>query len=347
MAEESISEVGESAHMTRSHRKRRHFNHVSGDDAVDVVIRKLPNYWVVRKLSPDYGLDLHVEVFDLLPDGSGSVDALGEHFYAQVKGVHGLALQSKFVHAQRNVAKNKPGDFLGEELAIEVVAYSLDVNELLTIEAMGAAVPTVLFVVDLDSDIVYYVCLNDHITKVLLPQQPNYEVHKTVTVHLPALNILDKDKPDFSYFWLLARRAKYYAGFNQFNYQKNELDYLAPLSPDESTGDWTDNLLYDRSALAIIGVFLRANARLDIWDAAGPGQWFPLEVLRRDFEGLETVLERLGTPQPHGSIEANFSQIEQVFARAAGLGRMYEELVREWRLSTHLATILNGPAVSG
>lgn len=137
------------------HRKRQHVNHVTGKQAVDLVKQRLPAHWVVRELNPDYGLDIHIEVFDLLPDGSGSADTLGEHFYAQVKGVHGATHLTKTVRHRGNVTKADPDPDVGDPVEISVVTFPLDVNELLTVEAMGAAVPALLFVADLDSGTVH------------------------------------------------------------------------------------------------------------------------------------------------------------------------------------------------
>jgi hypothetical protein len=331
--------VGSVPPASPRHRKRQHVNHITGKQGVDLVKQRLPTHWVVRELNPDYGLDIHIEVFDLLPDGSGSADTLGEHFYAQVKGVHGTKRLTKPVRHRGNVAKADPDPTVGELVDIEVIAFSLEVNELLTVEAMGAAVPALLCVADLDSGTVHYVCLNDYIAKVLLPADPDYTDGETVTIHLPGWNVLDPSDISFAYLWLLARRGKYYAAFNQFVYQHVEMGQAVGrlvaqlVDPDNGTSQLAPDIV------AMLGVFLRANLRLDVWETSGPGHWSPLTDIREGYEVLLEQLDYFTIPRATAEVDRFRMSLEGVMFRAANLGRMYEELVREWRLPTALATL--------
>lgn len=303
--------------------------------------KTLPAHWVVRELNPDYGLDLHIEVFDLLPDGSGSADTLGEHFYAQVKGVHGLRHLTKTVRHRANVAKADPDPDAGDPIDINVVSFSLEVNELLTVEAMGAAVPALLCLADLDSGTVHYVCLNDYIAKVLLPSDPDYTDQETVTIYLPAWNVLDPSDISFAYVWMLARRGKYYAAFNQFVYQHVEMSRSASQFGAQLVDPCSGVSQLAPDILTMLGVFLRANLRLDIWETSGPGYWSPLGDVRQGFEQLLEQLEYFTIARPTAEVDEFRLGIEGAMFRAANLGRMYEELVREWRLPTALATLID------
>lgn len=321
------------------HRKRQHFNHITGKQGVDLVKQRLPAHWVVRELNPDYGLDIHIEVFDLLPDASGSADTLGEHFYAQVKGVHGANRLTKTVRHRGNVAKAYPDPAVGDPVDIELVSFSLEVNELLTVEAMGAAVPALLCVADLDAATVHYVCLNDYIAKVLLPSNPEYTDQERVTVYLPGWNVLDPNDISFAYLWLLARRAKYYAAFNQFVYQHVEMSRSVARFAAQLVDPDTDTSQLAPDILSMLNVFLRANLRLDIWETSGPGYWSPLTDVRQGYEELLKQLEYFTVGRATAEVDEFRMGIERVMFRAANLGRMYEELVREWRLPTALATL--------
>lgn len=79
-----------------------------------------------------------------------------------------------------------------------------------------------LFAVEESTEGVYYVCLWDYIPKILRPETPNFEDQESVTIRIPAWNVLDVDDPGFGYFRLLGRRAKLYAAFNVFHYQQAE-----------------------------------------------------------------------------------------------------------------------------
>lgn len=329
------------------HRKRQHANHITGKLGVDLVKQRLPEYWAIRELNPDYGLDIHVEVFDLLPDGSGSADTLGEHFYAQVKGVKGgVEKIIKTVRSRTNVAKADPDPNEGDEVDIEVVAFSLDTNELLTVEAMGAAVPALLFVADLDTGTVYYVCLSDYISKVLLPENPNYADQGSHTIYLPTWNVLDPADDGFAYMWLLARRSKYYAAFNTFIYQRIEMGSAVASFAARLIDPDTDKAQLAPDIISMLRVFVRADLRLDIWEQSGPGSWSPLNDVR---DGLEKVLKRIPLftkSQPTEAVERFCILIDTVLRQGANLGRMYEELVREWRLPTAFAVLFDDSPTS-
>jgi hypothetical protein len=96
----------------------------------------------------------------------------------------------------------------------------------------------------------------------------------------------------------------------------------------------------------MLGVFLRANLRLDIWDAAGPGYWSPLNDVHEGFEKLFKQLPYFTEPRPIDAVQRFAIRIDNVMRQAADLGRMYEELVREWRLPTTLAILLDDSSSS-
>lgn len=64
--------------------KIRTSQHITGDRAVKIIKdRILPPEWVVREMTPDYGIDLDVELFDYEND---KCVTLGEHIFVQAKG---------------------------------------------------------------------------------------------------------------------------------------------------------------------------------------------------------------------------------------------------------------------
>ncbi len=58
---------------------QRPASHVTGDEAVRLFVAACPAEWLVSPVTPDYGLDLRVEI-------SRSGQVTGEEFYVQVKG---------------------------------------------------------------------------------------------------------------------------------------------------------------------------------------------------------------------------------------------------------------------
>jgi hypothetical protein len=319
--------------------KRRHANHIKGGRGVDIVRGLLPEHWVVREVTPDYGLDLHVEVFQVAPDDPKSADTLGEHFFAQVKTVDGFDVKSVQVRSRANVTKAVPNPSEGEPVEIDVIPCVLDVAEIRTVEEMGSAVPVVLIVADRTTGEARYVCLNDWISKVLLPSNPDYDSRKSVTVHIPTWNVLDADEPSFATVWLLARRAKFYAAFAGFAYQYHELRRACDLADIlvSNGARWCDAAA-EEGVLEMLNVFLRGALRLGIWGPTGDGWWQPLRDVHQDLLFVHRLLQGAGRDD-----EKTFRVVQaalMAYRRADNLGRMYEELCREWGLPTALAAAI-------
>lgn len=326
-----------------AHRKRRNSTLLQGDVGEKIVADAMPKQWLVRKVDKDFGIDLHVEVFDWVPDDPTAADTLGEHFFVQVKSQATLKTVRHVARSRGNVAKYVPDPGEGDAVEFRVVACSLEVGELMTIEAMGNAVPVLLCVAAVDTGDVYYLCLNDYISKVLLPNNPNYaSENQHITVHLPTWNILDRDDDSVGYLWLLARRPKLYSAFNTFSYQSHEMDYVHDqLLHLTWMMDEGGALPVPDDIITMLEVFLKSNLRLDIWDQHGPAYWSPLGDVQNDFLTLQAVLPQFRESHSAERLMAVAMQLIQVFNRAANLGRMYEELCREWRLPTALAVVMD------
>lgn len=326
-----------------AHRKRRNSTLLQGDVGEKIVADAMPEQWLVRKVDKDFGIDLHVEVFDWVPDDPTAADTLGEHFFVQVKSQATLKTVKHVVRSRGNVAKYVPDPGEGDAVEFRVVACSLEVGELMTIEAMGNAVPVLLCVAAIDTGDVYYLCLNDYISKVLLPNNPNYAAeNQHITVHLPTWNVLDRDDDSIGYLWLLARRPKFYSAFNTFSYQSHEMDYVHDqLLRLTWAMDEDGALPVPDDIITMLEVFLKSNLRLDIWEPNGPAYWSPLGDVQKDFLTLQALLPQFREPHSAERLMAVAMQLIQVFNRAANLGRMYEELCREWRLPTALAVLMD------
>ncbi len=185
---------------------------------------------------------------------------------------------------------------------------------------------------------VYYVCLNDYISKVLIPNNPNYAEQQEVTLHIPAWNVLDRDDEAFTYIHQLARRGKLYSAFNTFVYQRIELSMAV-----ESTPVFVDEehkvARLSEHLVSMLDVFLSETTRLDIWEPAGTGYWAPLLELGGLYNDLFARLHAMADWQPRNVVESFINDLEVATNKAVNVGRMYEEVVREWRLPTILAAM--------
>ena len=83
--------------------KVRSTSHLIDQDAILTIKKKLPKEWVVRELTPDYGIDLDVELFE---KENGKIVTLGERLYIQVKGTTKLKTINKKIDVKEsNITK--------------------------------------------------------------------------------------------------------------------------------------------------------------------------------------------------------------------------------------------------
>lgn len=216
--------------------KKRSESQIIGESGIDILRNLFPKEWVIREYTIDYGIDLDVELFEECD--KNTYITKGEHLLFQVKTTSKLVPKILKVHNN-----NSPKSYY----EYEVVKYSLDTNLLTTVERMGSAVPVLLCLVDSVSKEGYFVCLNDYIDKILVPQKPNYHLQKTVTINIPFENKISSGR--FPIEWY-GKRPKLYAFFNLINSQKRDLIYISDYNMDQT-----------------VELFLEKICRLDIWSA--------------------------------------------------------------------------------
>ena len=156
-------------------------------------------------MTPDYGIDLDVEIFEY---EDGHCVTQGEHIFLQVKGTHNAKYTTYTVYKNDDTSLNS-------KCKIETLAFSLETPLLNLIRKMGTALPVLLVVVDLNSNNSFFVCLNDYIDKVLDIRNPNFDNQKTVTIHIPLENKFSKE--NLNVVRMYAKRSKLCALLNQLN----------------------------------------------------------------------------------------------------------------------------------
>lgn len=336
-----------------AHPKQRVVQHVMEDRSRAIVRDALPPEWVVRDYRPDYGIDLAVDLFEPLPGKRGRWVALGESFLVQVKATETVRPTRLRVRVRPNVERVPLGAATAAYNEIDVARVRLDTSLLATVQAMGAAVPVLLFLVELSTRRIYFVCLNDLIDKVILPEDPRYAEKRTRTIHVPLRNLVDERHPaSVRPLAAYAKRAKLYAAFQKFAYQDQELNMALDLSDSEGRNSqkrghafWalvrhflTIVLRYDfwtrAPELPMIGIahdqltalqrFLgtadagRSRAELVRYLREAPHAWFDIDLM-----------ERNGLLDDDRLVRVHAALIWQALAE---LGRMYEAEAREWFL---------------
>lgn len=322
------------------------------DRSIRIVQDVLPQHWVVRPYRPDYGIDLAVELFEPLADEPGTAIALGETFLVQVKSTETVDSVQLRVHGRGNVERAPLRQDASAVGHVRVARLRLETSELLTVQAMGAALPVLLFLVELSTRRIYFVCLNDLIDKVILPQDPGYAAKHSRTIHIPLSNLVEADRagserPLAAY----AKRAKLYAAFQKFAYQEHELSVAFDRCAPDLYG-------YDersRELLDLVRHFLTILLRYDFWTRFP--EW-PLirisydeltaleEILRQgDVEHDPNTLLRYLREAPHAWYNTALleekrldvrhvvmTHVTLIWGRLSNLGGIYEERAREWFL---------------
>jgi len=237
--------------------KIRHSNHIVDQQACRYLQSILPSEWVQRTMNPDYGLDIDLELFGYENDVCVT---LGEHVYLQVKGTEHASYGT--VHPFGNLFYEEDES---KEFNWPVLKFSLDVSELLLVERMGAAIPVLLVVVDLQKKQAFYVCLNDYIRCVLPYQNPEFRKQDTVTVYIPIDNVLTLETSDICLWY--GKRAKLYGLFQELLTLSDNVQYL--------------------NANHKVGVMKRHLEKIvksDAWSVCK--RWMALEELRKQLEDM-------------------------------------------------------------
>jgi hypothetical protein len=322
-----------SDNMHRAKRKARVHQHVMEDESYKILMRQMPPEWVVRPFNrPDYGIDLVIELFDGANQG---FETLGEFLYVQVKLKTKCKISKRKIYSVSNVARGKWAEDKAEFQEIEVITYRLDTDTLYTVQTSGAGISVLLFLVDLELEKLYFVCLNDYIDKIILPQDPNYVDKKNVTIVIPELNCFSHASVAMAAMKFYGKRAKLLAGFTKIYFQKNEVGYLFGFK-DYPVYTYRDELEKDKvrnddKARATLLYFIEQLSFLDVWKLT---QWSILGEERVQLENLKLDLN-----DHSKTLDELTDRVILTWHRLGNLSNMYEDICREWFLPKYIALL--------
>lgn len=319
--------------------KLRTEQHMIDAEGQELLRTRLPKPWVLREYRPDYGLDYAVEAFrqsGLDARGKPQYETLGEHFYIQLKSCRSTTRGQLELFSRGNVEKapeklnrtNRVGE-------LETIRFSIETPELVTVQRMGAAVPVLLVIADLDTQSCHFVCLNDYIDKLLIPRHDVYTSKKSRTIHVPVRNELGDTEIGQAALRWYAKRPKLYAAFMKFVYQHVELSYAQYAPEFEERARHFARLIVaydfwnDLEMCKIVGHYGAAVRRYLETGHPGLMALLPDEDLLRTIGGSTHQLQEL---------EDQFRQDELLLLwhGLSVLPRNYEEVWREWFLPTGL-----------
>lgn len=313
-------------------RKQRSLNQVKEDISVRVLREKLPKEWVVHSYGADYGIDCVIELFDFIDDDKNIAETLGENFFVQLKSSDCIEYATRKAYGRGNVAKGALIEDKDDCVEIPVAKFQLDMSDILTIQSIGIAIPVLLVLIDTNSERAFFLCLNDYIDKVLIPEDPSYASKGSKTVYIPTANeILDTEDALVS-LRAYGKRSKMYGAFALFNYQLKEIFRMQ------------GKTAYPHSiplaqATEMIKTFVDISLRQDIW--TGHEFWKPVLWSHSELLTLKEKLSRGVKAEDHEQFLTYCS--DYIWHRLTNLSNMYEELVREWFMPTYLAMLVSYP----
>lgn len=321
--------------------KKRPINHITGESGVSIFKKHIPKEWVVRECTPDYGIDLSVELFEEL---EGGYITKGEHLFFQVKATDKPA-KSHIVVPARDTAEKGYGLIEGEAVETDVIKFVLDTDLLATVEAMGSAVPVILVVADVNTEDTFFLCLNDYIEKILVPEDATYTDKGSKTIYIPVSNKLNSENGIRALEWY-AKRAKLYALFNKLHYQSQALEYCGQREIEARLQHFLKIIMRSDawSACEYFGLIKLAKKEVDSFAQRGITKDAEQVISKAAKSGVDVdneVREIGHFPEPMSFRKAQeISSVMMLWSRLAHLGSTFEEYSREKFLPTFLGVSL-------
>ena len=309
------------------------------DESYQIIKKVIPKEWVIRDFNrPDYGIDLVIELFEKVNDQVA--ETLGEYLYVQVKSVTKTDIKKKKIYPVSNVAKGNWNEDKSEFIEIDVIKYVIDTDSVYTIQRVGGSVSVLIFVVDLNTENVYFTCLNDYIDKIILPKNSNYTSRESLTLTIPIANNLKNIEVSKRAMMFYGKRSKLLAALSVFAYQKNEIAHILgyKLYPVWTYRDEIEKekMYSNNEVMTQVLFFINQIDGLDIWEYDG---WGVLQEAKKD---LIKIKERLDQNVELDTIK---DEIVVFWHQLTNLGTMYEEICREWFLPKMIGQLTSYPTV--
>jgi hypothetical protein len=321
-------------------KKQRVLQHIMEDESYEIIKSQISKHWVIREFNrPDYGIDLVIELFEVIDENVA--ETLGEFIYVQVKSVKEVTTKLETIYAVGNVAKGVWTEDRKSHTSLEVIKYPFDTTSIFTIQSLGGSVPVLLFVVDIKSKEVYFICINDYIEKIILPQNPKYPEQGSVTFTIPALNKLSNKDISNDALKFYGKRAKLLAAFSKFSFQKNEIAHMLGYR-DYPIWTYRDEIEKGKSyeideIKTQLLYFISQVIDLDIWQH---NEWVVLPKAREDLVAVKTLLE---------TKDVDWATVKDkvivLWHQLTNLGTMYEDICREWFLPKIISLLTSYPTI--
>ena len=187
---------------------KRTRQHVMEEKSERIFKNAIPSEWIVRKIPSDYGIDYEVEIVE-------SEMVTGKRFWVQLKSRETIVL----------ILKNH-------------ISYSVDTK--LLNYALSCDFPLLLVLVDLKTEMIYWLPLQDEITFNLQLKNSNWKNQETNTVYIPKDNNLKQDNTLEGFQWYSLEPARMRA-FAMLHHYYHELQYQTRFSGYEIADEYIEH----------------------------------------------------------------------------------------------------------
>jgi len=308
-------------------RKRRSINQINEEVSLNIFRDLIPETWVIHEYGPDYGIDCVIELFDYIDEDKKIAETLGEIIYIQLKSSTNIGYSKRKVYPRENVEKGNLTQDKSEFYELDVATFQLETSELLTIQAMGPAIPVLLVLVDINTKRVFFVCLNDYIDKIIIPSDPIFSSKDSKAIHIPLLNEILLNEENMVALRAYGKRSKMYGAFTKFSYQKKEIERILGLTSFNQEASF-------EQAFNMLEVFVSTALNQDIWHSHE--FWKPILSCYSELKEISIILKKGINPD---NAQDFILHCHHVWHRLDNLSNMYEELVREWFMPSFLARL--------
>jgi len=298
----------------------------------------------MRKLHPDYGVDLSIEVFERI---SSAIPTMGEFLFVQVKSTTRLKEATIKIRRRGNVEKAVDGQEGPFAYELDVVNHVIDADTIDNARLMGPSTPLMLFLVDVANSEVYFINLTDYYDKILEPQGFNFSKQQTTIIYIPKTSCLSNPL-SVQVMRFFACRAKLYGMFNLAQFQFRESRYLL--------NDFTDHKKLNEldQNFRIIERFARRLRAMPVWER--PTIWALMRDYKDRLDGILSEIDGGLLEQITSGIKEfmagndeglkplfEFAQLCQIsWEQFSAIGQTFEDLVREWFLPTYVGQLGSG-----
>jgi hypothetical protein len=169
-------------------KKQRPRQHVAETESEKILDQHIPSDWVKRRLTPDYGLDFEIEIFE-------AGHATGQRVWVQLKSVERLSPKRTPMRVPilaPSVSESKVKMNVVGSREISCLAFRMATSQLDYLVA--CPFPTLLLLADLADREVYWFPLRDWVDFDLARRNPWWRDKCTVTLHIPTANSLAREK---------------------------------------------------------------------------------------------------------------------------------------------------------